>query len=207
MKKESPSYTAFIVFLLLIGLFTLPTFVQAQNTEKWTGPVSFTVKLTTHQKDASGNKKLVTSNETFEGTMILYYDNDPDVQSPTQGPDGCMLELVGSDGTKICFTEMEGTSSSNKKTGKSSILFVGTGSIATAEQGQEVTGIAYINGKGSAASDSSGNLISISLGGALGGGYSDDKEFIFSGTIPTTTLVITVGDVGTRERAGEVYLL
>ena len=191
MKKELFSYTALIGFLSLIVLLALATFVQAQqaqNIEKWTGSVSFTLKLTTVTKDTSGNKKFVTSNETFAGTMNFYWDADPNVQSPTPGPDGCILELLGSDGTKICFNEFMGTSTLTKKSGKGSSVFVGTGNIATTVQEQQVTGITYINGKGSSVQDSSKNLISIGLGGALGGGYPLEHGFIFSGTIPITTL-------------------
>jgi hypothetical protein len=188
MKKKLCSYTAFSGFLSLVVLLTLVTFVQAQNTEKWTGSVSFTLKLTTVTKDTSGNKKVVTSNETFAGTMNLYYDADPNVQSPTPGPDGCIIELLGSDGTKICFNENFGESTLTKKSGKGSVVFVGIGNIATTVQQQEVTGITYINGKGSLVQDSSKNLISIGLGGALGGGYPSEHGTIFSGTIPITTL-------------------
>ena len=187
MKSKLLRCTAFVGFLSLIILLTSATFVQAAF-QIWSGSVSFNVKQTTSEKDTSGNKKLVTSTETFRGTMSFYYNNDPNVQSPAQGPDGCILELQSSDGTKICFNEFFGTSSQNKKSGKGSALFVATGTIATTEQGQDAAGITYINGKGSAVSDGSGNPVSLSLGGALGGGYSDDKEFIFSATIPTTTL-------------------
>jgi hypothetical protein len=78
-----------------------------------------------------------------------------------------------------------------KKTGKGSVVFVGTGNIATTVQEQEVTGITYINGKGSSVQDSSKNLLSIRLGGTVGGGYSSldlTANFVFSGTIPTTPL-------------------
>jgi hypothetical protein len=186
MKKVLSSYIAFIGFLSLIILLTLTTFVQAQSIEKWTGPVLFTAKLTTEQQDTSGNKRLVTSTEIFQGTMSFYWD--PTVQSPTQGPDDCMLELLSSDGTKICFNEVDGASSYNKKSGKGSVLFVGTGNIASTFQEREVTGITYLNGKGNTVVDSSQNLISISLGGACGGGGGG---FFFSGTIPITALTLT----------------
>jgi hypothetical protein len=193
MKKELFSYTALIGFLSLVVLLALATFVQAQqapNIEKWTGSVSFTLKLTTFTKDTSGNKKFVTSNETFAGTMNFYWDADPNVQSPTPGPDSCILELLGSDGTDICFNDLLGMSTYTEKSGKGSVLFVGTGNIATTVQGQKATGIAYINGKGSMVQDSSKNLISISPGGTVGaaGSPGNEPNFFLSGTIPITTL-------------------
>jgi hypothetical protein len=188
MKKELCSYTVLIGFLSLVVLLTLATFVQANPIEKWAGSVSFTLKLTTATEDTSGNRKLVTSNENFTGTMNLYWDADPNVQGPTPGADGCILELLGSDGTNICFNEMMGTTSLTKKSGKSSAVFVATGNIGTTVQGHELTGPVYINGKGSQVLDSSGNPISGSFGGTVGGGYSSEQGTIFSGTVPTTAL-------------------
>jgi hypothetical protein len=188
MKNKLFSYTAFVGFLSLIILLTSTTYVQALTTEKWTGSVSFNVKAATRVKDTSGNHKLVTSTETFEGTMNFY--NEPTV-GPIQGPDGCILELLSTDGsTKVCFTDGAATSSENKKSGKGSAILVGTGTIEVTINSQQVTGIAYINGKGSLVVDTSGNLISLSLGGSFGGGYTadDNPSVIFTGTIPTTVL-------------------
>lgn len=185
MEKKLSSYTALIGFLSLITLLTLNTLGQAQTIDKWTGSVSFTGKETTEGKDTSGNTKLVTPKILFQGTMSLY--NDPNV-GPVQGPDGCMLELLNSGGVKICFDEIIAVNSENRKTGKGSFLLVGTGNMTS--QGEVATCIAYINGKGSLVLDSSKNLISLSLGGALGVGCSpeDNPPSIFTGTIPTTTL-------------------
>ncbi len=195
MKKELFSYTALIGFLSLVVLLTLATFVQAQDIEKWTGTVSFTLKITTIIKNASKVRGFATSTDTFNGTMNLYWD--PIEASPTPGgPDGCFLELlgsVGSDGAKICFSEVVGTSTlcvadCTKKSNKSSGLFVGTGNFTKGED----TGIIYINGKASMVSQGDDqHLISISLGGAVGGGtYPPPLKdaVIFSGTIPTTAL-------------------
>jgi hypothetical protein len=195
MKKESSSYTVLIAFLSLIALLTLATFAQAQDIEKWTSSVSFTLKVTTILKNASGVRRFATSTDTFNGTMNLYWD--PIEASPAPGgPDGCFLELlgsVGSDGAKICFNEMVGTSTlcvadCTKKSNKSSGLFVGTGNFTKGED----TGIIYINGKGSMVSEGDDkHLISINLGGAVGGGtYPPPLEdaVIFSGAIPTTAL-------------------
>jgi len=149
----------------LVVLLTLATFVQAQNIETWTGSLSFTLKLTSEKEDTGGNRTLVTSRETFQGAMNFYWDRTS--KTPTPGPDGCILELLGSDGTKICFNEFMGTSTLTKKSGKGSSVFVGTGNIATTVQGHGDTGPVYINGKGSQVLDSSGNPISGSFGGAI----------------------------------------
>jgi hypothetical protein len=188
MKKKLSSYTVLIGFLSVIGVLALATLVQAQNIETWTGSPSFSLKLTSEKEDTDGNRKLVTSRETFEGTMNFYWD--PTKKTPTPGPDGCESELLGSDGSQICFTAIVGPSSENKKSGKGSIGFVATGYIVFIIQGQVATGITYLNGKGSYRDDGSGNMISISLSGTIGGGYlsTNNALVIFTGTIPTTHL-------------------
>ena len=161
---------------------------QAQNTETWTGSLSFTLKLTSEKEDTGGNRTLVTSRETFGGAMNFYWDRTS--KTPTPGPDGCESELLGSDGSLICFTAVMGPSSENGRTRKGSISVVATGYIVKIIQGQPAKGIIYPSGKGSYGNDDSGNMNSISLSGTIGGGYLSTNHSLvtFSGTIPTTHL-------------------
>lgn len=189
LNKILSSYAALIGFLTLIIILALATFVQAQqaqNIETWTGAVSFTLKLTTNAKDTSGNKRFVTSNESFEGRMNFYTNE----QGPTQGPRGCFLELLANDDT-ICITDFAAVNTLSKKSGRGSVLIVGSGNITATLRGTQVTGPSYINGKGSVEVDSSGiNLISLRLGGTVGGGNSQEeaRPFFFTGNIPVTAL-------------------
>jgi hypothetical protein len=182
MKKELFSCTALIGFSSLVVILTLATFVQAQDIEKWTGTVSFTLKAKIVEKNTVTGIK--TSNETFAGTINVYYDAITLI--PTPGPDGCILELLGNNGTNICFTDLAGPGSAIGNRGKGSVFFVGTGNIAGT-----FTGIAYINGKGSVAFDN-GSLSSFHVGGIVGaGGWGSpggQPDFVLSGTIPTTAL-------------------
>ena len=50
----------------------LGQFIGPEPPTAWEGAVSFSVKLTSPQTDSSGTRKLVTSNETFAGTISLY---------------------------------------------------------------------------------------------------------------------------------------
>lgn len=188
MKKELFSCTALIGFLSLVVLLTLATFVQAQNIETWTGSLSFTLKLTSEKEGTGGNRTIVTSRETFQGAMNFYWDRTS--KTPTPGPDGCESELLGNDGSLICFTAIVGPTSENRKIGKGSISAVATGYIVKIIQGQPATGITYLSGKGSYGDDDSGNMNSLRLSGTIGGGYlsTDNALVIFSGTIPTTHL-------------------
>ncbi len=187
-KKLFFCFTLAGVFSLII-LMTSTIFVQAA-TETWTASVSFNVKSTERVKDNSGNHKLATSTDTFQGTVNLYWDTV--LHQPTN-VNGCILEFLGSDGSKVCFDEFLVTGSDNKKTGKGSAIFVATGTISTAIDAEPATGIAYLfnNGKANFALDSSGNLVSFTLNGTIGGGFTtsvSDKVIIFSGTIPNTPL-------------------
>jgi hypothetical protein len=188
MKKKLSSYTFLIGFLSVIGVLALATLVRAQNTETWTGSLSFTLKLTSEKEDTGGNRTLVTSRETFQGAMNFYWDRTS--KTPTPGPDGCESEFLGSDGSLICLTAIVGPSSENRRTRKGSINFVATGYIVFIIQGQPATGITYLSGKGSYGNDDSGNMVSLSLSGTIGGGYlsTDNALVTFSGTIPTTHL-------------------
>jgi hypothetical protein len=94
---------------------------------------------------------------------------------------------MDNNGTDICFTDLAGPGGTIGNKGKGSVFFVGTGNIAGT-----LTGIAYVNGKGTIAYDSSGSLTSVSLGGMVGaGGWGSpggQPDFVLSGTIPTTAL-------------------
>jgi len=188
MRKRLSSHIVRIGFLSVIGVLALNTFVQAQSIEKWTGSVSFTLRLTSEKEDTTGNRKLVTSRETFEGVMNFYWNRT--TKTPAVGPSGCESELSGSDGSLICFTALVPPTSENTRTGKGSISSVGTGYIVKIIQGQPATGIAYLSGKGSYGNDDTGNMDSLSLSGTIGGGYLsiDNALVTFSGTIPTTHL-------------------
>jgi hypothetical protein len=188
MKKRLSSHTVLIGFLSVIGVLALGTFVQAQSIETWTGSVSFTLKLTSEKEDTDGNRKLVTYRENFEGVMNFYWNRT--TKTPAVGPAGCELELLGSDGSLICFTVLVGPTSENKRTGKGSIRSVATGYIVKIIQGQPATGIVYLSGKGSYGDDDTGNMDSLSVSTTIGGGYlSTDNALVnFSGTIPTTHL-------------------
>ncbi len=189
MKNRLFCYASFVGVLSLIILLTLTGFVQAA-VETWTASVSFNMKETERVKDTSGNHKLGTSTETFEGTVNLFWDTD--LQEPVQ-QGGCILELLGTDGTKICFDELFGINSDNKKSGKGSALLVATGTISTTAGGQAAAGIAFLfnNGRANLAFDSSGNPTAFTLNGTIGGAFTPDGDkaaIIFSGTIPNTPL-------------------
>jgi hypothetical protein len=200
MKRKLSSYAALIGSMSLILCLTLATLAQAADSiVKWSAPVTFTVKLTTHETDPKENIKLVTSKETFEGTVNFYWDNTTNTPAlPAETPAGCILELVQPDGTEICFDALYGLDYGKINTGKKdwegTLLAVATGTFALpvgTPPVVKVEGIAYGSTKASIAVNSSRQLTSFKGGGTLSGGYTDPatgNNYIFSATVPTTTL-------------------
>jgi len=190
MERKLPSHTVLLGFISLILFLALTTFAQAQ-VETWTGPVHFTVKITTDQKNTAGNHVFVTSSETFVGTMNFYWDTDTH-QATGGGPNDCFIELLGNDGTDLCFDDGDYANSiTQTKTGSNVIAFLAA--IGTFNNiGNGDTGFVYISGKDSWVLNLSKNPTSIKLGGNVAGAFSDSngKVHIFSGTIPTTILTL-----------------
>ena len=149
--------------------------------EIWTGAFSFSIKSTSQETDDSGNQKFLNSNQTFAGTISLFIGDD----GPTKSTDGCYLQFLGDDGKSICIKDIVGISTENQKSKSEKILLVGSGDFTTTIEGNQVTGIAYIDLKGTLKEDSSNNLISIGLNGKVGGG---GKDFVFSGNLGNTNL-------------------
>jgi len=151
-----------------------------QKIDAWTGPTSLSVKITFVETDGSGNQKFMTSNETFTGTTSLYLGEN----GPAKSAEGCYLKFLGNDGTTICINELGALSTESIKSKSEKGAFIGSGSFVTTVEGNQVTGIAYIDAKGTLRQDSSNNLISIGLSGKIGGGV--DLKFGFGGNVKTT---------------------
>jgi hypothetical protein len=186
MKKNLSSCTALIGFLSLFLFFTLATFAQAQTIVTWTSAVKFNAKVAKPTKQKA---------KTFVGTMNLYWDSD--TGGIAQNVD-CGLELVGVDASDnspvtFCFAQVFDSESDDKistNTGyKSAFRFIASGTLNT----NNVTdGMSFMNGKGIIEQDVSSNPISIKMGGIVYGGGQNNKGkmFMYSGTVPATTLTM-----------------
>ena len=186
MKKKLSPYTALIGFLSLFLFLTLATFAQAQTIVTWTGAVKFSVKVVKPTKQKT---------KTFVGTMNLYRYTTGGI---AQNVD-CGLELIGVDTSDnsdvtLCFAQVFDSESDDRistKTGyKSTFRFIATGTVNTINV---TDGMSFMNGKGIIQEDVSSNPISIKIGGIVYGGGENDKGkmFMYSGTVPTTTLTMT----------------
>ena len=165
-----------------IGQFIIPP----QAFTAWAGTVSFPLKLTTPIKDTSGNTKFHTSTETFDGTFKLYIGWD----GPQPNEDGCYTSLSSNDGmTSICFKEVAVIATEAHKSKTDQLLLIGTGDSAKTIDGIPYKGNCYLDSKGTLKKNSSGDVISISLSGKIGGGTA--PSFVFNGSIKTTLIKLT----------------
>ncbi len=175
--------------LLVSSFLTSVSFSQAQPFDTWAGAFSFTVKSTSQELDNSGNQKFLTSNQPFAGTLSLFLGDNTLVKNGD-----CYLTFSGSDGTTICITEIAVLSTESQKSKNEKALLVGVGTFATTVEGTPVSGIAYVDLKGTLKEDKSDNLASIALNGKIGGGANEgDDNFVFSGTLNNTTLTKQAG--------------
>lgn len=146
----------------------------------WEGTVSFSSSITSLSEDTPGNIKLMKSARTFTGTMELYVGENGLVPNE----EGCYLKFLGNDGTTICIHDIAAISSESIKSKSEKALLIGSGSFMTTVEGNQVTGMAYVDTTGTLKEDSSNDLISISLSGKIAGGV--DAEAVFSGTFRAT---------------------
>jgi len=144
------------------------------NAVTWSAPISFSLKFTFLSTNDSGNTSFQTLSQTFTGT-INYVENG---LVPSE------ITFVSDDGTtEGDFTNL--ASIMTDTSGRSdSLLLVGTGTFSSSSTGTTVTGIAYINAKGTLQKDSSGAVTSISLNGTIAGGI--DQTTVFSTTFRVT---------------------
>jgi len=183
MKRRLSLLMLIVGVALISGILTSTSF--AQPFETWAGTFSFTVKITSQETDNSGNDKFLTSNQSFAGTMSLYVgDNGLGTNAK-----GCYLELLGNDGTTICIKDIVGISTESQKSKSEKVLLVGIGSFTTTVEENIVTGIAYVDIKGTLKEDKSNYVASIALSGKIGGGANEVSDnFVFSGTLNNTIL-------------------
>ncbi len=163
----------------LVFLFLLSLWVPHEGSA-WTGPTSVRVKMTFVETDGSANQKFRTSSQTFTGMISVYFGEN----GPEKSAEGCYLKFLGNDGTTICINDLAAIATDSIKSKSEKALLIGSGSFVTTIEGNQVSGIAYIDAKGTLKEDSSNNVISIGVSGKTGGGV--DLEFTFSGSFKST---------------------
>ena len=150
---------------------------SAPPPDTWIGEVSLPLKITSTDEETLGNRKFRTHTNTLAGEINLFMGGE----GPVPNTEGCYAKFTGDDGTKVCFNQMASISTDVDRNRSDQLLFVGTGSIIIPIDGTPMTGIAYVDVKGTLKKDSSGKITSISLNGKIGGGIN--SENIFNATL------------------------
>ncbi len=140
----------------------------------WKAPVSFSIKFTYPQEGASGNIKFQNLTQTFTGEIELFED----------GPISRQITFISDDGKTAGYFRTIAAIMTDTSGRSESLLLIGTGDFSSSMTGEQTTGIAYIDAKGTMKKDSAGEITSISFSGKIAGGV--DQTTVFSGTFRAT---------------------
>jgi hypothetical protein len=151
----------------------------------WSGEATISVKMTSMSEDTSGNTKLQNMNTTLTGIVRLYTGDNGLVANGQ----GCYLNFLGDDGSTICINEIATVSTVSAKSKTAQALLVGTGSMSIKTEGTPLSGIVYLDSKGTLKMNSSGQITSISLSGKIGGGSNGSS--ILAGNVKTTLIAVS----------------
>ena len=176
MKKNLSFCIGLVMCLTLASALMKAPPAQAGDT--WKGDSSFFIKVTSINDDNPKNAKFVNLTVPMTGTIECYMDQEVLVQND----EGCYMKFFSQDGTKICFKNVAAIATGVQKSKSDQLLMIGTGDFNIMTMGP-ISGIIYLDTKGTLAKDSSGDLTSISLNGKIGG--ASDSLF-FSASLKAT---------------------
>lgn len=160
-----------------------PLTFQAVLGSTWTGNVSIPWKITIESRDANGEGKFRNLSSSFTGTIDMCIGED----GPQPNSEGCYIKLSGNDGSTICIKEMVSISTDIKKSKTDQVLLIGTGTMTIMMEGTPLTGIAYVDSKGTLKKVGE-EISSITLSGKIGGGggVGTVQGFVLSGNVKAT---------------------
>jgi YVTN family beta-propeller protein len=140
----------------------------------WKAPVSFSIKFTYPLEGASGNIKFQNLTQTFTGKIELFEDS----------PISRQITFISDDGKTAGYFRTLASVVTDTSGRSESLLLIGTGDFSSSMTGEQTTGIAYIDAKGTMKENSAGEVTSISFSGKIAGGV--DQTTVFSGTFRAT---------------------
>jgi hypothetical protein len=153
--------------------------------QKWSGPVSFSLKVTDLYEDTSGNVSFRNRTDIFTGTIVLYMEEEGLVPDE----EGCYFSLISDDGNSAhCFWDIASIFTTLIKVGAADTFYLkGTGGFYMTNEGEEIDGIAYLDvSKGTLKKDKTGEVTSIIVSGTIAGGC--ESALVFSGKFTATLL-------------------
>jgi YVTN family beta-propeller protein len=140
----------------------------------WNDAVSFSIKFTFLGEDTRGNVKFQNLTQTFTG-KIEFFESD---LIPKQ------ITFESDDGKTAGYFRNLASILTKTSAKSESLLVIGTGDFSSSMTGEQTTGIAYIDAKGTMKENSAGEVTSISFSGKIAGGV--DQTTVFSGTFRAT---------------------
>jgi len=119
---------------------------------------------------------------SFTGTMEMCFGEN----GPQPNTEGCYVKFSGCDGRTICVEQIVSISTDIEKSKTDQFLLIGTGTMTIVMEGTPLTGIAYLDSKGTL-KKIGGEVSAITLSGKVGGGGGEgtDQAFVLSGNVKT----------------------
>jgi len=159
------------------------TFQASLAAKTWTGSISIPWKITIALKDTNGDSKFKKLSSSSTGTIEMYISKS----GPQPNAEGCYVKFSGDDGSTICIKQIVSISTDIPKSKTDQLLLVGTGTMAVVMEGTPLSGIAYLDSKGTL-KKTGGEMSAITLSGKFGGGGGEgtDQTFVLSGNVKAT---------------------
>jgi len=159
-----------------------PVTFQASLGSTWTGNVSIPWKITIKSKVTTDDSKFKKLSGSFTGTMEMCFGEN----GPQLNTEGCYVKFSGGDGSTICVKQIVSISADIEKSKTDQFLLIGTGTMTIVMEGTPLTGIAYLDSKGTL-KKIGGEVSAITLSGKVGGGGGEgtDQAFVLIGNVKT----------------------
>ena len=125
-------------------------------------------------EDAHGNIKFQSLTQTFTGMIELFGDGSMWKQ----------VTFMSNDGKTGGYFRTVSSVMTDTSAGSESLLIIGTGDCSSSMTGEQETGIAYIDAKGTLKKDKTGAITSIIFSGKIAGGVG--QATVLSGTFRAT---------------------
>ncbi len=176
-------------FMLLIFFFVfiLAGYANADTFTVWSGDVLFVVNTTSALQDSSGNVKLKTRSQRFDGKIQTFIGENGLIVANESGD---YMELLDNTGKVVIgVKDIAIIAADVTKSRSNRFSIVGTGDFTEHGSSPAITGIAYADFHGTIKEDSTGNPISMILSGKIGGGLNAAQgNFVFSANLKSKML-------------------
>ena len=174
------------MLLMFVFVFVLAGYANADTVTVWTGDVSFVVKTTSTYEDSSGNIKFKTESQRSGGKIQTFIGEN----GPVANAAGNYIEILDNTGNVVIGVKEIAIIATDVTTSRSNkFSAVGTGDFTEPGSSPTITGIAYVDLRGTIKEDSAGNPISMIVSGKIAGGVNTAQDnFVFSANLNSKML-------------------